>query len=87
MHEDDETKLARTDQHDGKDVRQGVGENGHKRHRAEDNGPCMGDEGNALPFDPLAQLGELVGRHELACGDPVRCGDAACGHEKILSWL
>src|SRR5262245_39156560 len=81
VHENGETKLARTDHHDSKDVGQRVRVQSHKGHRTEDYAPGVDDQRNALPFDRLAQAGELARRHQLTCCDPVRCGGTGCGHD------
>ncbi len=81
MHQDREAELARTDEDHGDDVGQRVGKDRDQCDRAEDHGPRMGDQRNALPFDALAQRNKLIARDQLARGNAKSgCGG---GHDDL----
>src|SRR5258708_6175580 len=56
-------------QHEG----ERIGPHGNHRDRAEDQRPCMRDQGNALPGGPGAYLDELLIGHQVA-GANAKCG-------------
>ena len=66
MHQDRKPKLARADdrhrQHEG----EGIGPQRDQRDRAQDQGPCMRDQGDALPGEAGADLDQLLLAHQVA---------------------
>src|SRR5260370_27260868 len=74
MHQDRKPELARADNRNRQHEGERIGPHRNHRDRAEDQRPCMRDQGNALPCGAGAYLDELLLGHQVAGAN------AECGH-------
>src|SRR6266550_5465155 len=66
MHQDRKPELARADNRDRQHDGERIGPHRNHRDRAEDERPCMRDQGNALPGEARAYFDELLLGHQVA---------------------
>src|SRR5471030_336451 len=66
VHQDRKSELTRADNRNRQNKGKLVGPHRDHRDRAEDQGPCMGDQRNTLPGRPRPHLDKLLLGHQVA---------------------